>query len=93
MKFDALWLVGKCNVRSHAKVWYEVECTEVGEGRTTLKRRRLINQKAGNRDCFQSEANLVVQGACADGIRLALCEIRKRLSRSAWIIAIYGWRF
>jgi DNA polymerase I len=74
--------------RWHAKAWNEVECTEVVEGRTILGRRRLINPKASNWDCFQSKTNLVVQGACADGIKLALCEIRKRLPRSAWIIAI-----
>jgi DNA polymerase I len=74
--------------RWHAKAWDEVECTEVVEGRTILGRRRLINPEASNWDCFQSKTNLVVQGACADGIKLALCEIRKRLPRSTWIIAI-----
>ncbi len=66
----------------------EVEYTEVVEGRTILGRRRLINPEASNWDRFQSKTNLVVQGACADGIKLALCEIRKRLPRSVWIIAI-----
>jgi len=72
----------------HAKAWGEVEYTEVVEGRTILGRRRLINPEASNWDCFQSKTNLVVQGACADGLKLALCEIRKRLPRSVWIIAI-----
>jgi DNA polymerase I-like protein with 3'-5' exonuclease and polymerase domains len=47
----------------------------------------LIDPEASNWDCFQSKTNLVVQGACADGLKLALCEIRKRLPRSVWIIA------
>ena len=74
--------------RWHAKAWGEVECTEVVEGRTILGRRRLIDPEASNWDCFQSKTNLVVQGACADGLKLALCEIRKRLPRGVWIIAI-----
>ena len=74
--------------RWHAKAWGEVECTEVVEGRTILGRRRLINPEASNWDCFQAKTNLVVQGACADGLKLALCEIHKRLPRSVWIIAI-----
>ena len=74
--------------RWHAKAWDEIECTEVVEGKTILGRRRLINPEASNWDCFQSKTNLVVEGACADGIKLALCEIRKRLPRSTWIIAI-----
>jgi len=74
--------------RWHAKAWDEIECTGVVEGRTILGRRRLINPEASNWDCFQSKTNLVVRGACADGIKLALCEIRKRLPRSTWIIAI-----
>jgi DNA polymerase I len=74
--------------RWHAKAWDEIECTEAVEGRTILGRRRLIDPEASNWDCFQSKTNLVVQGACADGIKLALCEIRKRLPRSTWIIAI-----
>ena len=74
--------------RWHAKAWDEVECTEVVEGRTILGRRRLINPEASNWDCFQAKTNLVVQGACADGLKLALCEIRKRLPRGVWIIAI-----
>jgi DNA polymerase I-like protein with 3'-5' exonuclease and polymerase domains len=73
--------------RWHAKAWGEVECTEVVEGRTILGRRRLIDPEASNWDCFQSKTNLVVRGACADGLKLALCEIRKRLPRSVWIIA------
>ena len=47
----------------------------------------MIDPEASNWDCFQSKTNLVVQGACADGLKLALCEIRKRLPRSVWIIA------
>jgi DNA polymerase I len=74
--------------RWHAKAWDEIECAEAVEGRTILGRRRLIDPEASNLDCFQSKTNLVVQGACADGIKLALCEIRKRLPRSTWIIAI-----
>ncbi|MBV8418257.1 MAG: hypothetical protein JO251_23930 [Verrucomicrobia bacterium] len=74
--------------RWHAKAWDELECTEVVEGRTILGRRRLINPEASNWDCFQAKTNLVVQGACADGLKLALCEIRKRLPRGVWIIAI-----
>jgi DNA polymerase I-like protein with 3'-5' exonuclease and polymerase domains len=73
--------------RWHAKAWGEVEWTEVVEGRTILGRRRLIDPEASNWDCFQSKTKLVVQGACADGLKLALCEIRKRLPRSVWIIA------
>jgi DNA polymerase I len=74
--------------RWHAKAWDEVECTEVVEGRTILGRRRLLNPEASNWDCFQAKTNLVVQGTCADGLKLALCEIRKRLPRGVWIIAI-----
>src|SRR6516165_10551413 len=74
--------------RWHAKAWDEIECTEVAEGRTILGRRRLINPEASNWDCFQSKTNLVVQGACADGMKLALCEIRKRLPPGTEIIAI-----
>ena len=74
--------------RWHAKAWDEIECTEVAEGRTILGRRRLIDPEASNWNCFQSKTNLVVEGACADGIKLALCEIRKRLPGSTWIIAI-----
>src|SRR5207244_7370523 len=73
--------------RWHAKAWSEVECTEVVEGRTILGRRRLIDPEASNWDRFQAKTNLVVQGACADGLKLALCEIRKRLPRSGRIIA------
>jgi DNA polymerase I-like protein with 3'-5' exonuclease and polymerase domains len=71
----------------HAKAWGELECTEVVEGRTILGRRRLIDPEASNWDRFQAKTNLVVQGACADGLKLALCEIRKRLPRSGRIIA------
>jgi DNA polymerase I-like protein with 3'-5' exonuclease and polymerase domains len=71
----------------HAKAWGEVECTEVVEGRTILGRRRLINPEASNWDSFQSKTNLVVQGACADGLKLALCEIHKALPKDAKIIA------
>ena len=74
--------------RWHAKAWDEVECTEVVESRTILGRRRLINPEASNWNCFQAKTNLVVQGTCADGLKLALCEIRKRLPRGVWIIAI-----
>ena len=56
------------------------------EGRTILGRRRLINQEASNLDCFQAKTNLVVQGACADGLKLALCEIHKALPKDAKII-------
>ena len=73
--------------RWHAKAWGEVECTEVVEGRTILGRRRLINPEASNWDCFQAKTNLVVQGACADGLKLALCEIHKALPKDAKIIA------
>ena len=73
--------------RWHAKAWAEVECTEVVEGRTILGRRRLISPEASNWDCFQSKTNLVVQGACADGLKLALCEIHKALPKDAKIIA------
>ena len=73
--------------RWHAKAWGEVECTEVVEGRTILGRRRLINPEASNWDCFQSKTNLVVQGACADGLKLAFCEIHKALPKDAKIIA------
>ena len=71
----------------HAKAWGEVECTEVVEGRTILGRRRLISPEASNWDSFQSKTNLVVQGACADGLKLALCEIHKALPKDAKIIA------
>ena len=57
------------------------------EGRTILGRRRLINPEASNWDSFQSKTNLVVQGACADGLKLALCEIHKALPKDARIIA------
>jgi DNA polymerase-1 len=74
--------------RWHAKAWEEAECTEVVEGRTILGRRRLINPEASNWDCFQSKTHLVVQGACAEGLKLALCEIHKALPKDAKIIAI-----
>ena len=61
--------------RWHAKTWSEVECAEVEEGRTILGRRILINPEASNWECFQAKTNLVVQGACSDGLKLALCEI------------------
>jgi DNA polymerase I len=73
--------------RWHAKAWGEVECTEVVKGRTILGRRRLINPEASNWDRFQAKTNLVVQGACADGLELALCKIHKALSKDAKIIA------
>jgi DNA polymerase-1 len=72
----------------HAKAWDEVECTEVVEGRTVLGRRRLIKPETSNWDCFQSKTRLIVQGACADGIKLALSEIHQQLPPGAWIIAI-----
>src|SRR6202049_4435823 len=73
--------------RWHAKAWDEVECTEVVEGRTILGRRRLINPEASNWDRFQAKTSLVVQGACADGLKLALCEIHKALPKDAKIVA------
>jgi DNA polymerase I-like protein with 3'-5' exonuclease and polymerase domains len=73
--------------RWHAIAWGEVECTEVVEGRTILGRRRLINPEASNWNRFQAKTNLVVQGACADGLKLALCEIHKALPKDAKIIA------
>ena len=73
--------------RWHAKAWGEVECTEVVEGRTILGRRRLIDPEASNWDRVQAKTNLVVQGACADGLKLALCEIHKALPKDAKIIA------
>jgi DNA polymerase I-like protein with 3'-5' exonuclease and polymerase domains len=48
----------------------------------------LINPETSNWDCFQSKTSLFIQGACADGIKLALSEIHKQLPRSTWIIAI-----
>jgi DNA polymerase I len=65
-----------------------VECTEVVEGRTILGRRRLINPEASNWNRFHAKTNLVVQGACADGLKLALCEIHTALPEDAKIIAI-----
>ena len=64
-----------------------MECTEVVEGRTIIGRRRLINPEDSNWDAFQAKTNLVVQGACADGLKLALCEIHKALPKDAKIIA------
>ena len=73
--------------RWHTKAWDAIEGTEVVEGRTILGRRKLINPEAGHWDCFQSKTNLVVQGACADGLKLALCEIHKALPKDAKLIA------
>src|ERR1700736_302922 len=73
--------------RWHAKAWGEVECTEVVEGRTILGRRRLIHPEASNWDCFQAKTNMVVEGAWADGLKLALCEIHRALPKDAKIIA------
>lgn len=73
--------------RWHAKAWGELESTELVEGRTILGRRRLINPEASNWECFQAKTNLVVQGACADGLKLALCEIHRALPKNAKIIA------
>jgi DNA polymerase I len=73
--------------RWHAKAWSEVECTEVEESRTIIGRRILINPEASNWECFQAKTNLVVQGACSDGLKLALCEIYKALPKGAKIIA------
>jgi DNA polymerase I-like protein with 3'-5' exonuclease and polymerase domains len=64
------------------------ESTEVLVGRTILGRQRLINPESSNWDCFQAKTNLVVQGTWADGLKLALREIHKRLPRSVWIVAI-----
>ena len=71
----------------HAKAWREVECTEVVEGRTILGRRRLIDPEASNWHRFQAKTNLVVQGACAEGLKLALCKIHKALPKDVKIIA------
>jgi hypothetical protein len=49
---------------------------------------RRINPESSNWDCLQSKTSMVVQGACADGIKLALSEIHKQLPRSTRIIAI-----
>ena len=57
------------------------------EGRTILGRRILINPEASNWECFQAKTNLVVQGACSDGLKLALCEIHHALPEDAEIIA------
>ena len=38
-------------------------------------------------DRFHAKTNLVVQGACADGLKLALCEIHRALPKDAKIIA------
>ena len=73
--------------RWHAKAWGELESTELVEGRTISGRRRLINPEASNWECFQAKTNLVVQGACADGLKLALCEIHRALPKNAKIIA------
>ena len=73
--------------RWHAKTWSEVECAEVEEGRTILGRRILINPEASNWECFQAKTNLAVQGACSDGLKLALCEIHHALPKDAEIIA------
>src|SRR5260370_38915711 len=73
--------------RWHAKAWGEVERTEVVEGRTILGRRRLIDPEASNWDSFQAKTNLVVQGACAEGLKMTLCEIHKALPKEAKIIA------
>ena len=73
--------------RWHAKAWGELESTELVEGRTILGRRRLINPEASNWECFQAKTNLVIQGACADGLKLALCEIHRALPKNAKIIA------
>jgi len=47
----------------------------------------LINPEASNWDRFQAKTSLVVQGACADGLKLALCEIHKALPKGAKILA------
>src|SRR5260221_7170046 len=73
--------------RWHAKAWGEVDITEVVEGRQILGRRRLINPEASNWERFKAKTNLVVQGACADGLKLALCEIHKALPKDAKTIA------
>jgi DNA polymerase-1 len=72
--------------------WEKTRLGVVTEGRTVLGRRRLIlptipgtrNTRAWRE--FQAQINFLVQGSCADGLKLGIVRIRARLPKGAVII-------
>jgi hypothetical protein len=72
--------------------WDATRAGDVIEGRTKLGRRRLIlPTNPGTRNTrawreFQAQINFLVQGACADGLKLAIARTSARLPIGAEII-------
>jgi putative DNA primase/helicase len=77
------------------KAWHEEARTKaqadlVSEGRTLLGRRRLVLAIEGDRKYryrqMQAQVNFVIQGACADGLKLAIILIVQALPPGAELI-------
>jgi DNA polymerase I len=59
----------------------------VTEGRTVTGRRRLIPEGEPNWKRFQAKINFVVQGSCADGLKLAMRDLHRKLPDQSKLIA------
>ena len=76
----------------HANAWENIRLGQVIEGRTILGRRRLIlphipgTKKNLSWRQFQAQINFLVQGSCADGLKIAIIWISRRLPKGARII-------
>jgi DNA polymerase I len=70
--------------RWHREAW--AAAASVTEGRTILGRRRLIPDDAPDWKRFQAQVNFVVQGGCADGLKVAMVNLAAKLPTGARLI-------
>jgi DNA polymerase-1 len=74
----------------HDKAWRNANADLITEGRTHLGRRRLVLKIPGDRKYryrqAQAQVNFVIQGACADGLKLSIILIVKALPPGAEMI-------
>jgi DNA polymerase I len=61
--------------------------SEVTEGRTVTGRRRLLTESDPDWKRFQARVNYVIQGGCADALKLAMVTLASKLPKEARIIA------
>ena len=72
-------------MRWHQQAWHRAKAS-AREVRTKLGRRRLLPAASSDWERFTGLVNMPVQGAAADGMKLALVELSKRLPDGAHII-------
>jgi DNA polymerase-1 len=70
--------------RMHQKAWRKAEAG-IKEVRTAFGRRILIPSDASPWDRFEAQVNYRIQGSAADGLKLAMVEINKRLPDGAYL--------